>query len=127
MTVLDQSQAWDRSYELVAHEELGNSFRHLSNTAYMAVEWLEYSQSKLLTDVMAQQIANDLESAIKQSLNNSRPFDRTVAEAMPAIKMRVEDCVKACVNSKQLLEKPYYFRVHLAANTIDVVGRHLEL
>lgn len=126
--VLDEHQAWARSYELISHENLGNEFRLISNKAYKSIDWLDNVGDRIIPrDKLANDIANDIEGAIKSSLKGGSAFYRAVADAIPQIKEQVFEYVKVRAESDRIKGQEYYVRAYIAANAIDAIGKRMKL
>lgn len=128
MKVLDEADAWNRSYELLSHEELAGDFRLLSNTAFASVAWLDYLQDrKIKRNELARIVADDVESAIRIVIDPNKPIYTTIDKSMPRIKKRVARYIRDRLRRNALVGQSYYVRTYIAANTLDVVGRAMHI
>ena len=128
MVILDERAAWDRSYELMGNEQLAGDFRHLSNTIYKSIDWLDHLQDKpIQKDQLTKDVADDIEKAIRTSIRHDEHFNTAVAEAMPAIRQRIAEYVSSRIHNNAFTGPGHRLRNFIAANTIDVVAQHLKV
>lgn len=128
MKILDESEAWSRSYELLSHEELAGDFRLLSNAVFSSIAWLDHLQERpLKRGELAKTIADDVESAIRVVMNPKTPIYSTVDKSMPRIKKQIVCYVMDRLRRKALIGQQYYVRTFIAANALDVVGREMRI